>query len=128
MEPDDSLTRLQEPTTCPYPEPDQSSPCPPSHFLKIILNITPTWDSQFVSFPQFSPLKSCLHLSSPHTCFMSDPSYPSRFHHRIKFGEEYRSVSSSFCSFLQAPVIKVGITLYKTSIQKIPLCSCSLVQ
>ena len=27
------------PATCPYPEPDQSSPCPSSHFLKIHLNI-----------------------------------------------------------------------------------------
>ena len=24
-----SLLRLQEPATCPYPEPNQSSPCPP---------------------------------------------------------------------------------------------------
>jgi len=39
MEPEGLLPRLQEPTTCPYPEPDQSSPCPPSHFLNIYLNI-----------------------------------------------------------------------------------------
>ena len=26
---------VQEPAACPYPEPDQTSPCPPSHFLKI---------------------------------------------------------------------------------------------
>ena len=25
---------LQEPATCPYTEPDQSSPCPTSYFLK----------------------------------------------------------------------------------------------
>jgi hypothetical protein len=35
MEPEGSLPRLQEPANCPYPEPDQSSPCPPSHFLNI---------------------------------------------------------------------------------------------
>jgi len=36
MEPKGSLPRLQEPTTCPYSEPDQSSASPtPSHLLKI---------------------------------------------------------------------------------------------
>ena len=34
-----SLPSSQQPATCPYPEPDQSSPCPPSQFLKIHLNI-----------------------------------------------------------------------------------------
>jgi len=31
MEPEGSLPHSQEPATCPYPELDQSSPCPPSH-------------------------------------------------------------------------------------------------
>jgi hypothetical protein len=35
-----SLPRLQGPTTCPYPESDQSNPSPPSHFLKIYLPCT----------------------------------------------------------------------------------------
>jgi len=39
MEPEGSLPRLQVPTTCPYPELDQSSPFSPSHFLKVHLNI-----------------------------------------------------------------------------------------
>jgi hypothetical protein len=40
MEPEGSLPRVQMPTTCSYPEPDQSSPCPlPTRFLKIHLNI-----------------------------------------------------------------------------------------
>jgi len=39
MEPEVSLLRLQQLATCSYPEPDQSSPCAPSHFLKIHLNI-----------------------------------------------------------------------------------------
>ena len=30
MEPEGSLPQRQEPATCHYPEPDQSSPCPPS--------------------------------------------------------------------------------------------------
>jgi hypothetical protein len=29
MEPEGSLLHSQEPATCPYPEPYQSSPCPP---------------------------------------------------------------------------------------------------
>jgi hypothetical protein len=39
VEPGGSLPHLQEPATCPYPEPAQSSPCPPSHFLTIHFNI-----------------------------------------------------------------------------------------
>jgi len=39
MEPECSLLCLQVPATCPYPEPDHSSPWSPSHFLKIHLNI-----------------------------------------------------------------------------------------
>jgi hypothetical protein len=39
MEPQGSLSHLQVPATRPCPKPDQSSPCPPSHFLKIHLNI-----------------------------------------------------------------------------------------
>ena len=39
MEPGCSVPHLQEPTAFSFPEPDQSSPCPPSHFLKIHLNI-----------------------------------------------------------------------------------------
>ena len=41
MEPEGSLPHSQQPATCPYPEPDKSSPCPPSHYLKIHFNIIP---------------------------------------------------------------------------------------
>jgi hypothetical protein len=34
-----AFTYVQVPATCPYPEPDQSSPCPLSHFLNTHLNI-----------------------------------------------------------------------------------------
>ena len=40
MEPEGLLQGSQEPATCPYPKPNQSSPCPPPHFLNIYLNIT----------------------------------------------------------------------------------------
>jgi hypothetical protein len=39
MEPEGSLLYSQQPATCPYPKADQSSPRPPSHFLKIHFNI-----------------------------------------------------------------------------------------
>ena len=40
MEPESSLLHAQEPATSPYPEPDQSSPCPPSHLLRVHFNVT----------------------------------------------------------------------------------------
>jgi hypothetical protein len=39
MEPEGSLPCLQGPSTCPYPEPDQSSRTTPSYLSKIQLNI-----------------------------------------------------------------------------------------
>jgi len=39
METEGSLPHSQAPATCPYPEPDQSSPCLPSHLLEIHFNI-----------------------------------------------------------------------------------------
>ena len=38
MEPEALLPHLQQPATCPSPDPDQSSPCPLSHFSKIHFN------------------------------------------------------------------------------------------
>ena len=98
-----SLPYSQVPVTCPYPESDQSWPCPPSHFLKIHLNINPpiySWVFQVAAFPQVSPPKTCIHLSSPlHTCYIPCPSNFSRFDHPNTRGEEWKSLSSS-CSFL----------------------------
>ena len=39
MAPEGSLSHSQQPTTCPYPEPDQSNLRPPRNFSKIHLNI-----------------------------------------------------------------------------------------
>jgi hypothetical protein len=39
METEGSLPHSQKPATCPYPEPDWSSPRPPSHFSKLHFNI-----------------------------------------------------------------------------------------
>ena len=41
MEPESSLPHSHLPAPCPYSQPALSSPCPPSHFLKIHPNIIP---------------------------------------------------------------------------------------
>ena len=107
METEGSSPRLQVPATCPYPEPDQSSPCPSPHTLKIHLNIiftfmlrSPKW-SLSLRFPhQVSVCTSPL----PHSCYM--PAHLILLHliTRITFSEQYRSLSSSLCSFLHSPV------------------------
>ena len=107
MESEGSLSPLQVTATCPHRQPDQSSPCPPSYFLKIHLNITipskpgsSKW-SLSLRFPHQNPV--CISLL-PHTCYKSRPSHSSWFDHRVIFGEQYRSLSSSLCSFLHSPV------------------------
>ena len=102
MEPKSSLPRLQVPTPSSYPEADQISPCPSSHFLKIHINIilpstplSPKW-SLSLRYPDknyvwTSPLRDIF--------YMPRPSYSSRLITRIIFREQYRSFSSSLNSF-----------------------------
>ena len=71
MEHKSPLPHSQQRATCPYPEPDRSSPCPSSHFLEINLNIKlpSTSGSSKWSFPSNFPTKPCMHLSPTHaTC------------------------------------------------------------
>ena len=74
MEPEGSIPRLQKQVTCPYTEPDQSSPCPPSQFLKIHLNIIShlglrlrcgLFPSGFPSKPQYAPSLSPVRATHP---------------------------------------------------------------
>ena len=93
-----SLPQLQEPATCPYPEPDQPSPCPPSPFLKIHFKIIlPSTPGSSLRFPHQNPV-----CTSPlsHTCYMACASHYSWFDDRITFGEECRSLSSPLSGLL----------------------------
>ena len=104
MEPDGSLLDSQAPATCPYPESDQSIPCPiplpedPSKYYPPIY----IWVFQVVSFPQDSPPKPFRHL--PHTCYVTRPSHSSRFDHSNNIRRAVQIISSSLCSFLHLPV------------------------
>ena len=76
METKASLPHSQEPATSPYPEPDWSSPCPPSHFLKIHLIILPSMPRSSkwsLSLSCVSPPKPCERLSSPPFVLHSPP-------------------------------------------------------
>ena len=72
-----SLPHSLEPATCPYPVPDQSSPCPRFHFFKIRFNIIipstcrpSTWNlsicfpHQDLSAPLFSTIRAASFLPS----------------------------------------------------------------
>ena len=100
MEHESSLPYSQVPATCPYPEPARSSPCPhvplPKIYLNIILPFTSGLFKWSVSlrFPRQNPVHaSCL----THLILLD-------FITRTILGEQYRSLSSSLCSFFHSPV------------------------
>ena len=107
MEPEGSLPHAQVPATRLYPEPARSSPYPhiplpedPSKYYPPIY----AWVSQVVFFPRFSPPKPYICLSSPIRA-----AYPAylillNFITQTILGEEFRSLNSSLCSFLNSPV------------------------
>jgi hypothetical protein len=80
------LPHPQEATTRPCPETDQSSPCPPSNFMKIHCNIIlPSMPGIFPSGPPiktYAPLLSPIHATCSAHPFICD------LITRIIFGED----------------------------------------
>jgi len=106
MEPEGSLPHSQVPATCLCPESARSRPYPhiplpddPSLYYPPIY----AWFSQAVSFPQVSPPKLCICLSS-HPYALHAHLILLDFITRTILSEEYRSLSSSLCSFLNSLV------------------------
>ena len=86
MEPEGLLPHSQLPATCPYHEPDQSSPYryiplpkDPSYYYPLIY----AWISQVVSFSEVPPPKPCIRLILPH---MPRPSHYSPFDNPTNIG------------------------------------------
>ena len=104
METECSLPHSQMPVTCPHPKPDQSSPYPhiplpedPSWYPPIY-----AWIFQVVSFPHISPLKPRNGHFSPPRAICSAHLIILDMTTWIIFGEQYRSLSPSLCSFLHS--------------------------
>jgi hypothetical protein len=99
-----SLLHLQEPATCPYPVPAQSSPWPlPSHSLKIHFNIISHLRLGLPSGLPLSvlptkilqaPLLYSIRATSPAHLIVLD----------LIICDEYRSLSFSLCNLLHTPV------------------------
>jgi len=98
MEPEGSSPYSQLPTTCPYPEPNPSSPHnllpipeDPSEYYPP----TSIWVSPMVCFPQISHQKSVHPSPLPHTHHMPPHLMLFDFTTCTIFGKEYRSLSYS---------------------------------
>jgi len=110
-----SLPLSQNHAICPYPEPEQSIPCPPSHLLKIhlyiILQSTPAssnWSLslRFLIKILFRPLLSLIRNACLTHHILLD------LINRIMSGKKYRSLSTSLCCFFHTPVTSSFLGLY----------------
>ena len=105
MEPEGSLPPLQMPSTSPCPDPARPSPCFHISFqthLNIFLPSTPgspKW-SLSLTFPH----QNHVYASPSHLLHVPLIEFFSIWSPEKKFGEEYRSLSSSLCSFLHSSI------------------------
>ena len=108
MESDVSLPHSQQPPTCPYPKPEQSSPFSPHP-------ISCRYISILCSHLLLGPPSGLFPSGFPHKTIYAPLMFPIRvicpahlillcFITRITFGEQYRSLSYSLCSLLHSPV------------------------
>ena len=100
MEPEGSSVHSQAPASCPCPEQDQSSVCfpvpLPEDTLNIFLPSTPRSSQRSLSIR--CPQQNLVYTSPvPHTYHMPHPTHSFLYDHP-NTSEEYRSLSSSFCS------------------------------
>ena len=72
MEPEGSLPHSQQHATYPYPGPDHVYALQTHVYESQFYYYLPIYACLFQvdSFPQIYPPKPCVHLSSPHTCYM----------------------------------------------------------
>ena len=131
MEPGSSLLYSQVPATCPCPEPDQHSPCSPLHPTSwrsiLILSSRLRLDLPSDLFPSGFPTKT---LYAP-LLFPIRATCPAHFMlldliSRKIFGE-YRSLSSSSCSFLYSPVTSslLGLNILLSTLLSNTFSLCS---
>jgi hypothetical protein len=121
MEPEGLLPHLKVTATCPYPAPARSTPCPHIH-LNIVLHIRLGLPSGH--FPAghstktlYTPLLYPICATCPtHLILLY-------FITRTILGEEYRSLSSSLCSYLHSPVT-VSL-LGPNTLLRMPACNKS---
>ena len=106
METECSLLTLRVPATCPYPEPDKSSPWLHPTLWRSILILSShlhlglpigLFPSGFPTKILYTPLFSSIHATCPIHLIL-------HFITRTIFGEEYRSLSFPLSSFLHSPV------------------------
>ena len=79
-------------------------PHPTSWISSLILSSIYSWVFQVVPFSQFPTPNPCIRLSSPRTCYMPTHLILLDLITRKILGEEYRSLSSSLCSFFYSLV------------------------